>query len=86
MTQRNKRKTITGIVTSTSMAKTITVKSERKVQHPRYKKYTKKYTTCYAHDEKEAAVLGDKVMLAETRPYSKMKHWRLVEIIDRKEN
>jgi len=85
MAERGKRRKVVGVVTSDKAAKTITVKSERRVLHPRYKKYIRKYTTCSAHDEKEEARMGDKVLLMETRPISKRKHWRLVEIIERRE-
>ena len=86
MAERSKRRSITGVVTSDRMAKTITVKSERRVIHPRFRKYVKKFTTCYAHDEKDEAQVGDTVRLMQTRPISKLKKWRLVEVISRTES
>ena len=65
------------------MDKTITVAIERKVPHPIYKKYFKKTTKLMAHDEKRNAGLGDKVKIMETRPLSKNKRWRLVEIVEK---
>jgi small subunit ribosomal protein S17 len=57
------------------------VKTERRVKHPRYGKYVRRYTTYYAHDENEAARIGDDVELAVTRPMSKLKRWRLVKVV-----
>jgi small subunit ribosomal protein S17 len=65
------------------MDKTITVAIERKVPHPIYKKYFKKTTKLMAHDEKQECGLGDKVKIMETRPLSKNKRWRLVEIVEK---
>lgn len=72
-----------GRVVSDSMQKTITVLVERRVQHPRYKKYIRQRKKFYAHDEKEEAKVGDMVRIMETRPLSKLKRWRLVEILER---
>jgi len=83
MEQRALRKTRVGIVVSNKMEKTITVAIERKVQHPIYKKYFKKTTKLLAHDEKKECGLGDKVKIMETRPLSKNKRWRLVEIVEK---
>ncbi len=83
MVQRSLRKTRVGIVVSNKMEKTITVAIERKVQHPIYKKYFKKTTKLQAHDEKNECTLGDKVRIMETRPLSKFKRWRLVEIVEK---
>jgi small subunit ribosomal protein S17 len=83
MEQRSLRKTKIGIVVSNKMEKTITVAIERRVQHPIYKKYFKKTTKLHAHDEKRECGLGDKVKIMETRPLSKSKRWRLVEIVER---
>jgi len=80
---RNLRKTKTGFVTSSKMDKTITVVVERKLMHPFYGKYIKKSTKFVAHDEKNECNQGDKVRIMETRPLSKRKRWRLVEIIER---
>lgn len=83
MADRKKRRTISGFVTSDSMNKTITVQTERLVQHPLFKKYVRKWSKCYAHDEKNEASIGDKVKLMECRPLSKMKKWRLLEVVSR---
>jgi small subunit ribosomal protein S17 len=77
------RKTRIGVVTSNKMDKTITVSIERRVAHPLYRKYFKKTTKLMAHDEKNECVVGDKVKIAETRPLSARKRWRLVEIVEK---
>lgn len=82
-TTRNARKTRIGIVVSSKMNKTITVTIERQVPHPLYKKYFKTSKKYLVHDEHETAALGDKVLIMETRPLSKRKRWRLVEIVER---
>lgn len=82
-TERANRKVRTGIVTSAKMAKTITVKVERKIKHPIYGKFLKKSTSFHAHDEENTAGAGDTVRIMETRPLSKTKRWRLVEIIEK---
>ncbi len=81
METRNNRKTRTGKVTKNKMEKSIIVAIERKVAHPLYKKYFKRTTKFYAHDEKNEASVGDTVKIMETRPLSKLKRWRLVEIV-----
>jgi small subunit ribosomal protein S17 len=81
--ERKLRKTKTGVVSSNKMAKTITVAVERKVKHPIYGKFVKKTTKFHAHDEKSEATPGDVVRIMETRPISKTKRWRLVEIIEK---
>ena len=83
MEQRALRKTRIGVVVSNKMDKTITIAIERKVPHPIYKKYFKKTTKLMAHDEKKECGLGDKVKIMETRPLSKNKRWRLVEIVEK---
>ena len=80
---RNLRKTRTGLVTSDKMDKTITVAVERKVKNPIYGKFVKKTTKFHAHDEKGECGIGDVVKIMETRPLSKTKRWRLVEIIQK---
>jgi small subunit ribosomal protein S17 len=75
------RKTRVGVVTSDKMNKTIVVEVERRVPHPRFKKIVRRTTKFHAHDEKEEAKLGDKVRIMETRPLSKTKRWRLIEIL-----
>ena len=77
-TARGKRKERLGEVISNKMAKTITVRVERRFAHPRYKKVVTGYKKLYAHDEKNEAKVGDRVRIEETRPLSKMKRWRLV--------
>ncbi|MBY0348885.1 MAG: 30S ribosomal protein S17 [Hydrotalea flava] len=83
MVERNLRKTRIGVVTSNKMAKTITVAVERKVKHPIYGKFVKKTTKFHAHDEKDECTIGDMVKIMETRPLSKTKRWRLVEVIEK---
>ena len=80
---RNLRKERVGIVTSDKMTKSITVIVERKVMHPKYGKFVKRSSKFLAHDEKGDAHVGDTVRIAETRPMSKLKRWRLVEIVER---
>ncbi len=79
--ERGRLKTIQGRVVSDRMQKTIVVKTERKVKHPRYGKYVRKFTTYFAHDENDDARNGDLVELAATRPTSKKKCWRLVKVV-----
>jgi small subunit ribosomal protein S17 len=79
--ERGRLKTVQGLVVSDSMQKTIVVKSERRVKHPRYNKYVRKVTTYYAHDENDDAQRGDLVELAAMRPMSKTKCWRLLKIV-----
>ena len=81
--ERNSRKTITGIVVSDKMDKTIVVQTETLKTHPIYKKRFKKTTKFKAHDENNECGIGDRVRLMETRPLSKDKRWRLVEIIEK---
>ena len=83
MVERNLRKTRTGTVTSNKMQKTITVSVERKVKHPIYGKFVKKTTKFHAHDEKSECSIGDVVRIMETRPLSKTKRWRLVEVVEK---
>ena len=78
---RGKRKERVGEVISNKMAKTITVRVERRFPHPRYKKVITGYKKLYAHDEKNEAKVGDRVRIEETRPLSKLKRWRLVEVV-----
>mgnify|MGYP002639890819 CR=1 FL=1 len=83
MEKRNLRKERTGIVVSNKMEKSIVVQIERKVKHPMYGKYIKKTNKFVAHDEKNDCNIGDTVLIMETKPLSKNKNWRLVEIIER---
>jgi len=82
-TVRNRRKERIGLVVSDKMEKTITVAIKRQVKHPIYGKFVKKTTKLMAHDDTNAARQGDTVRIMETRPLSKNKRWRLVEIIER---
>lgn len=80
---RNLRKERIGIVTSSKMDKTITVSVERRMKHPIYGKFVKKTKKFHAHDENNECGQGDTVRIMETRPLSKSKNWRLVEIIEK---
>ena len=80
---RNLRKERIGVVASSKMEKSITVVIERKVKHPKYGKFVKKTSKLVAHDEKNECYEGDTVRIMETRPLSKRKNWRLVEIVER---
>ncbi len=83
MLDRNLRKTRIGVVTSNRMEKTITVSVERRVKHPIYGKFVKKTTKFHAHDEKNECTVGDTVRIMETRPLSKTKRWRRVEVVEK---
>src|SRR5260221_3231805 len=80
---RGKRKERVGEVIANKMAKTITVRVERRFPHPKFKKVITGYKKFYAHDEKSEAKVGDRVRIQETRPLSKTKRWRLVEVVER---
>ena len=80
---RGNRKERVGEVISNKMAKTIVVRVERRFAHPRFKKVITGYKKFYAHDEKSEAKVGDRVRIEETRPLSKTKHWRLVEVVEK---
>lgn len=77
------KKVLLGRVVSDKMQKTITVLVERKVEHPLYKKYYFQRAKFYAHDEKGEAKVGDLVKIIESRPLSRLKRWRLVEVVER---
>jgi small subunit ribosomal protein S17 len=81
--ERKLRKTRIGLVVSDKMNKSIVVAVERKVKHPMYGKFVKTTTKFKAHDEDNTCGIGDKVLIMETRPLSKTKNWRLVEIIEK---
>jgi small subunit ribosomal protein S17 len=85
LTARGHRKQRHGQVLSNKMAKTIVVRVERRFPHPRFRKVVKAYKKFYAHDEKAEAKPGDWVRIEETRPLSKTKRWRLIEIVERNE-
>ena len=80
---RANRKERVGEVIANKMAKTITVRVERRFPHPKFKKVITGYKKFYAHDEKSEAKVGDRVRIQESRPLSKTKRWRLVEIVER---
>ena len=81
--ERSLRKVRIGIVTSDKMTNTIVVEVVRRVPHPKFKKIVKRTTHLYAHDEKSEAKIGDLVRVMETRPLSKLKRWRLLEILQK---
>ncbi len=83
MTERNLRKTRVGVVVSDKMDKTIVVAIQDNVKHPIYGKIIKRTLKVHAHDEANTCGIGDKVEIMETRPLSKTKRWRLVEIIEK---
>jgi small subunit ribosomal protein S17 len=82
-TSRGDRKLVIGLVVSDKMEKTITVQVTRLEKHAKYKKYLRRHTKFYAHDEKRDAKIGDTVEIQETRPLSKLKRWRLIKILAR---
>lgn len=83
MSARTHRKERTGEVISDKMNKTIVVRVERRFQHPKFKKVVTSFKKFYAHDEKNEAKVGDVVLIAETRPLSKTKSWRLVQVVEK---
>ncbi len=80
---RNARKTRIGVVVSNRMNKTIAVELERTMKHPVYTRVIKRKSKLYAHDEKNECAIGDKVMVMETRPLSKLKRWRLIKVLEK---
>ncbi len=83
MADRNLRKTRTGVVTSNKMDKSITVKVRRRLKHGMYGKFLEKSRSLHAHDENNECNVGDTVRIMETRPLSKLKRWRLVEVVEK---
>lgn len=83
--QDNSQRTVMGVVVSDKMHKTIVVQIERKVKHPLYGKYVRRYSKMVAHDEENACHTGDLVLIQQSRPLSKTKRWTLVEVIKREE-
>ncbi len=83
---RGTRKERQGEVISNKMTKTIVVKVDRRYPHPRFKKVVTSFTKFYAHDEKSEAKVGDMVLIEETRPLSKLKRWRLTQVVVRGED
>lgn len=80
---RGRRKVRVGEVVGDRMDKTIVVRVERRFRHPLYQKEVRAYAKFYAHDEKNEARVGDRVRIAETRPISRLKRWRLLEVVSR---
>lgn len=80
--ERNTRRTVIGLVVSDKMDKTISVEITHKIKHPDYKKYLNRSKKIKAHDENNTAKVGDKVLVMETRPLSKTKRYRLVEVLE----
>ncbi|MFB3737688.1 MAG: 30S ribosomal protein S17 [Candidatus Velamenicoccus archaeovorus] len=83
--ERGRRKVRTGVVVSDKMDKTVLVKVDRKIRHPLYKKIVRRSAKLAAHDEANEAHVGDLVRVMETRPLSKTKRWRVVEVVERAE-
>jgi small subunit ribosomal protein S17 len=81
--ERKRRKVREGWVISNRMDKTIVVSVERRFRHPRYEKIIRSTSKLYAHDDKNQCQIGDKVKVMETRPLSKLKRWRLLEIMEK---
>jgi small subunit ribosomal protein S17 len=79
--ERGREKTRIGIVTSDKMQKTVVVRVDRRVKHPKYGKYVTRQVKYKAHDENNACAIGDKVLIVESRPLSKDKRWRVVETL-----
>jgi small subunit ribosomal protein S17 len=83
--EKHIQRTVAGKVISTKMDKTIIVQVERKVKHPLYGKYIRRFSKMYAHDEENACTTGDLVLIKQSRPLSKTKRWTLVEILKKEE-
>jgi small subunit ribosomal protein S17 len=81
MSERGSRKTLVGVVVSDKMDKTVVVKVDKLVKHPVYNKYIRRTAKYKAHDEANSCKVGDKVLMVETRPLSKDKHWKVRQII-----
>ncbi len=81
--QRGRRKTLVGVVVSDKMHKTVVVMVERLVRHQMYSKMIRRKTTFKAHDEENRCGIGDRVVIVETRPLSKEKHWRITEVLEK---
>jgi len=85
MAEKSSKRELLGVITSDKMNKTVVVTVERLEKHPVFKKYIRKRTTFKAHDEKNECKMGDKVLIRESRPISKDKCWRVVNIVERQE-
>jgi small subunit ribosomal protein S17 len=81
MNSTSRKRKLVGVVVSNKMEKSIVVQVDRLVKHPLYKKYLKRTSKFYAHDQKNDCQIGDTVMIMECRPLSKLKRWRLIEIL-----
>jgi len=85
MDSRGKKRTIQGVVISDTMDKTVVVRTERLVKHPKFHKYVRRHVKYKAHDERNDCNVGDKVLIIESRPLSRDKRWRVREILQRAE-
>jgi len=83
MADQESARTITGVVISDRMQKTITVQIERRVRHPKFGKFLRRYSTFKCHDEKRQAKVGDRVLIVASRPLSRTKRWTLVKVVAR---
>jgi len=81
MNSTSRKRKLVGVVVSNKMQKTVVVQVDRLVKHPLYKKYLKRKSKFYAHDQENECMIGDKVLIMECRPLSKQKRWRLIEIL-----
>jgi len=85
LSERGQKRTIKGLVVSNKMDKTIVIRAERLVKHPLFHKYTRKHVKYMAHDEKNECKLGDTVIIMESRPLSRLKRWRMLNIVAKAE-
>jgi small subunit ribosomal protein S17 len=83
MAERGNKRTIKGVVISNKMDKTIVVRAERLVKHPIFHKYVRKHVKYKAHDEQNQSKIGDTVLIIESRPLSREKRWRMLEILEK---
>ena len=83
MDTRGKKRTIRGMVVSDKMDKTVVVLTKRLVKHPKFHKYIKRHVKYKAHDKENQCGMGDKVMIVESRPFSKEKRWKVCEILEK---
>ncbi len=83
MRERGQKRTIKGVVVSNKMDKTVVIRAERLVKHPVFHKYTRKHVKYMVHDEKNECKIGDTVVIMESRPLSRLKRWRMLNIVER---
>ncbi len=83
MSERGQKRTIKGVVVSNKMDKTIVIRAQRLVKHPVFHKYTRKHVKYMVHDEKNECEIGDTVIIMESRPLSRLKRWRMLNIVER---